>query len=282
MSETLTLTQSYAECKKLNRRYGSTYYWSAALLPRDKRHSVHALYAFCRYADDIVDDLGDTGIGEREVALASFGDRFFIDLTRGRSDDPILMAVVDTVQRLEIDPQCFRRFLNSMSMDFSISTYETFDDLMEYMDGSAAVIGEMMLPVLQPITPSAIEPARQLGIAFQLTNFLRDVNEDLDRGRIYVPQETLRQYGADPQVRKVTPEWSQAMRHEIARTREIYRAADSGLALLPDSSARCVGAARRLYSGILDRIEGYGYVVFSRRARVPYWRKLAAAATILG
>ena len=110
----------------------------------------------------------------------------------------MLKAVVHTVRAFDIDPDCFRRFLRSMAMDLTISAYATWDDLLGYMDGSAAVIGEMMLPILEPLTPDALEPARDLGNAFQLTNFLRDVAEDLDRGRVYLPQEDLDRFGADP------------------------------------------------------------------------------------
>ncbi|MDP8937501.1 MAG: phytoene/squalene synthase family protein, partial [Actinomycetota bacterium] len=185
---TVTLEESYERCRRLNRRYGTTYYRSTFLLPRVKRHHVHALYGFCRYADDIVDDLGSSATpSERRRTLTDFGDRFFADLDRGASDDPVLKAVVHTVKAFDIDPDCFRRFLRSMAMDFTVETYETFDDLLQYMDGSAAVIGEMMLPILEPLRPEALGHARDLGIAFQLSNFLRDVDEDLDRGRVYIP-----------------------------------------------------------------------------------------------
>jgi len=277
----VTLEESYARCKELNRRYGTTYYWSTALLPKVKRHHVHALYAFCRYADDIVDDLGSTAtLEQRQEALADFGDRFFVDLEAGRSDDPVLKAVCHTVRAFDLDPDCFRRFLRSMTMDFTVETYETFDDLNVYMDGSAAVIGEMMLPILEPIRPEAFAHARDLGIAFQLSNFWRDVAEDLDRGRVYIPQEDLRRFGADPWARRVTPEWRHCMAFEIARTRRIFASADLGIAMLPDRSGRCIRGARALYGGILDRIEAVDYDVFSQRVRVPTWRKLAVAARI--
>jgi phytoene synthase len=278
----ITLEQSYARCKQLNRRYGTTYYWSTHLLPVVKRHHVHALYGFCRYADDIVDDLGSTATpAERQAALTDFGDRFFVDLERGTSDDAVLKAVVHTVKAFDIDPDCFRRFLRSMAMDFTVETYETFEDLLDYMDGSAAVIGEMMVPILEPLSPDAFEHARELGNAFQLSNFWRDVNEDLDRGRVYIPQEDLRKFGADPWLRTVTPEWRELMAFEIARTREIYASADLGIAMLPPASARCIRGARALYSGILTEIEKAGYDVFASRVRVPTWKKLAVAFRML-
>jgi phytoene synthase len=282
MTETVTLESSYERCRQLNKRYGTTYYWSTHLLPRVKRHHVHALYGLCRYADDIVDDLGTVPVAERERALAAFGDRFFADYEEGDSTDPVLKAVVHTVRAFRIDPGCVRRFLRSMTMDLSVTSYETFDDLLEYMDGSAAVIGEMMVPILEPTRREALGHARDLGIAFQLTNFLRDVGEDLDRRRVYVPQEDVRKFGAERALseRRVTPEWVELMRFEIERTRRYYASADLGMPMLPPVSARCIVGARVLYSGILARIEAAAYDVFSARVRVPTWHKLAVAARV--
>jgi phytoene synthase len=268
-----TLEQSYARCRELNKRYGTTYYASTYLLPKVKRHHVHALYGFCRHADDIVDDLGPVPVEKREKALADFGELFFTDLDRGDSSDLVLKAVVHTVVAFDINPDYFRRFLRSMTLDLTVTEYETFDDLLDYMDGSAAVIGEMMLPILEPTSAEAFTHARDLGIAFQLTNFLRDVAEDLDRGRVYLPQEDLERFGADPNLRTATPEWRALMTFEIERTREYYRSADLGVPMLPASSARCIQTSRRLYSEILDRIERAGGDVFSERARVPTARK---------
>jgi phytoene synthase len=277
----VTLQRSYAECRRLNRAFGTTYYWSTFALPRVKQHHVHALYAFCRYADEIVDDPAWPDTASRAAALDAFGTRFFADLERGASDDLVLKAVVHTVRAFAIDPGCFARFLRSMAMDLTVTSYATFADLEAYMDGSAAVIGEMMLPILEPSDPAALEPARQLGDAFQLTNFLRDVAEDLDRGRVYLPQEDLDRFGADPTTRVVGPEWIALMRFEIERTRALYRSADRGLAYLPPSSARCIRGARVLYSEILDRIEAAGYDVFTQRVRVPAWRKAQVVASSL-
>jgi phytoene synthase len=275
-----TLDESYERCRALNKRYGTTYYWSTYLLPKVKRHHVHALYGFCRYADDIVDDLGDVPTEERRRALTDFGDRFFADLAAGSSDDPVLKAVVHTVRAFAIDPECFHRFLRSMAMDLDVATYETWDDLLGYMDGSAAVIGEMMLPILEPYAyDEALPHARDLGNAFQLTNFLRDVDEDLDRGRVYLPQEDIRKFGAEAALaeRKVAPELVDLLRFEIARARQLYASADLGVSMLPPSSARCIAGARDLYSRILERIEAADYDVFSARAQVPTWQKLAVA-----
>ena len=274
----VTLEQSYEECRRLNRTYGTTYYWATYALPKVKRHHVHALYGFCRFADEIVDDPGFGTVTEREAALTDFSDRFFVDLARGRSDDLVLKAVIHTIKAFDIDVDLFVRFLHSMTMDLTVETYETWADLEVYVDGSAAVIGEMMMPILEPPTEQARAGARSLGIAFQLTNFLRDVGEDLDRGRVYIPQEDLRRFGADPHRRTVDDAWIHLMRFEIDRCHQLYADADLGIRELPGASARGIWAARRLYGGILGRIEDNGYDVFTQRARVPAWEKARVVA----
>jgi 15-cis-phytoene synthase len=304
------LTEGYRRCAKLTWRYGTTYFWGAALLPKQQRKHVHAIYALCRLADDIVDlpdgtttkpeaddppaepesvpsepdstlpDLGDwqAALGDR---LEAFAGSFRNSLASGGSTDPVMAAVVHTVITCRIDPESFDRFFSAMAMDLTISSYETWEDLRIYMEGSAAVIGEMMLPVLEPISQAAKAPARSLGLAFQLTNFLRDIGEDLDRGRVYVPQDDLRLFDVDLRRRAVTPEWRAFMAYEIERNRALYSFADTGIAMLPPRSARCVGTARVLYAQILDQIERNGYDVFSRRARVPTLRKAATAARMM-
>nr|WP_231747472.1 phytoene/squalene synthase family protein [Auraticoccus cholistanensis] len=273
----------------MTREYGTTYWWGAMLLPRAQRRQVHAVYALCRLADDIVDAPQATtgahaaGTGQ---ALHAFADRFTaaVEVARrgGLVEDPVMAAIADTVRASGIERECFDRFFGAMAMDLTTTRYETFDDLVGYMEGSAAVIGEMMLPVLRPLRPEAREPARSLGFAFQLTNFLRDVGEDLDRGRVYVPQADLRRFDADPWLRRVTPQWRALLAFEIERNRELYARADPGIAMLPPASARCVATARVLYSRILDRIERCDYDVFSARVRVPRPEKAwVAAATVV-
>jgi len=250
------------------------------LLPVTARRHVHAVYALCRLADDVVDDT-DAPNADRRAALTAFRARFEADLTAGRSADPVLAAVVHTIRTCSIDPECFDRFFDAMAMDLDVSTYDTWDDLLGYMEGSAAVIGEMMLPVLQPRDRGAFEPARSLGLAFQLTNFLRDVGEDLDRGRVYLPQDDLARFGADPSARRVDDSWRALMRFEIRRCRRLYAHADQGVPLLPLRSGRCVCTARLLYARILDRMERADYDVFATRLRVPTWQKAALAGRVM-
>ena len=203
------LIERYRRCATLTRQYGTTYYWGAALLTRPRRRHVHAVYALCRLADDIVDDQtvnAHRSPVEIAAALADFAARLRSALAAGGSSDPVLAAVVHTVIVAGIDPECFDRFFAAMAMDLHTNSYATWEDLCGYMEGSAAVIGEMMLPVLAPGPTVARNPARALGFAFQLSNFLRDVGEDLDLGRVYLPQEDLRRFGVDISTRSVTPE----------------------------------------------------------------------------
>ena len=270
----------YLRCAELTKRYGTTYYWGARLLPIAQRRDVYTVYALCRLADDIVDEpeRDDPAVSRRGTAaerLEAFRQQFFTALARGTSAEPVMAAVVDSIRRRATDPDCFERFFDAMAADLTRSTWSTWEELRDsYMEGSAAVIGEMMLPVLEPYTLEAVGPARSLGLAFQLTNFLRDVGEDLDRGRIYLPQVDLARHGADPALRRVTPAWRDLMAEQIGRNRELYAHAQTGLTLLPPASRRCVGTALVLYSRILDRIEAADYDVFAERIRVPDREKL--------
>ncbi|HEV8115736.1 MAG TPA: phytoene/squalene synthase family protein [Acidimicrobiales bacterium] len=278
-----SLEASFERCRQLNKASGTTYYWATELLPRVKRHYVHALYGFCRYADDIVDDLGHVPVESRADALRQFGDRFLHDLADGRSDDLVCRAVVHTAKAFDLSPEPFQRFLRSMEMDLTIDRYDTFDDLLTYMDGSAAVIGELMVPILEPVSIEAVGRARDLGIAFQLTNFLRDVAEDLQRGRIYLPQEDVRKFDAADAFteRRRTPAFADLMAFEIGRTRAYYLSGDIGVGLLRGRAQRCVMAARSLYGGILDQIEAVDHDVWTARVRVPSWRKVATGLGVL-
>lgn len=278
------LTEGQRRCAELTRAYGTTYYWGAMLLPRDQRRDVFTVYALCRLADDIVDepervDMAVPQDGTPAERLERFRTLFFGALATGEAADPVMAAIVESIRRRGTDPECFERFFEAMALDLVKDTWATWPELRDgYMEGSAAVIGEMMLPVLEPLTPEAFGPARALGHAFQLTNFLRDVGEDLDRGRVYIPQEDLARHGADPHLRRVTPEWRAMMKEQIARNRELYAEGQRGLGMLPPASRRCVGTALVLYSRILDRIEDADYDVFSGRLRVPQREKLAVAA----
>jgi phytoene synthase len=275
------LRASYEECKRLNALHGKTYFLATLLLPKAKRPFVHALYGFARYADEIVDDLAsELSIEEKAQALSTWGDGVLADLKKGTSDDHVGRALIDTVNRFDIPHEHFEAFLHSMTMDLTVQEYETYEDLIEYVYGSAAVIGLEMVPILGPLHNDAYEAAKKLGIAFQLANFIRDVDEDLDRGRVYLPIKELAQFGVTREMleeRVLTPEIVEALKFQIARVRQLQAEAAPGIAMLEASSRPCIEAASTLYCGIVDEVEKIGYDVFNQRAKTSTGRRIRVA-----
>jgi phytoene synthase len=275
------LQASYQECKRLNALHGKTYYLATLLLPAAKRPPVHALYGFARYADEIVDDLAST-LTEQEKAdaLRTWGEGVLADLRNGESDDLIGRALVDTVNKYKIPLDYFDAFMTSMAMDLTVTRYQNYDELMTYVYGSAVVIGLEMLPILGYNDPRAIDAATALGTAFQLANFIRDIGEDIDRGRIYMPLDELTRFGVSEEMllrREMTPEIVEAIKFQIARVRDLQAVAEAGIHYLDPISRPCIRAASELYCGIVDEIEANGYDVFSKRASTSQWRRLRVA-----
>jgi phytoene synthase len=274
------LRTSYRRCRGLNAHHGRTYYLSTLLLPADRRPYLHALYGFARHADDIVDEQGGAGFTEWCADLLA-------DLDWGATSDPICRALLDTVARWKIPHSYFADFLDSMRMDLTVTEYATYDDLVKYMWGSAAVIGLQTLPIFgradEGIGWDRLEtPAIDLGYAFQLTNFLRDVAEDLRRGRVYLPQESLDQFGVDrDRLRRgrVDEPIRNLIAWEIERARGLYRRAVPGIELVDPSSRDCLRTAATLYEAILDEIERNDYDVFSGRVSVGLARRGTVALT---
>ena len=275
------LRASYEECKRLNALHGKTYFLATLLLPKAKRPFVHALYGFARYADEIVDDLAsELSIEEKAQSLSTWGDGVLADLKKGTSDDHVGRALIDTVKRFDIPHEHFEAFLHSMTMDLTVQEYETYEDLLEYVYGSAAVIGLEMVPILGPLHNDAFEAAKKLGIAFQLANFIRDVDEDLDRGRVYLPIKELAQFGVTREMleeRVLTPEIVEALKFQIARVRQLQSEAAPGIAMLEATSRPCIKAASTLYCGIVDEVEKIGYDIFNQRAKTSTGRRMRVA-----
>lgn len=280
------LQRSYLRCRRLHAEHGRTYFLATRLLPAAKRPFVHALYGLARYTDEIVDSLDPTRTaGQRADTLGRWSERFLDDLASGHSQDPVAAATVDTAVRWSIPAEHFEAFFRSMRMDLTVEHYDTYEDLYEYMYGSAAVVGLQMVPILQPRSERAHDHARDLGVAFQLTNFIRDVGEDLLRGRIYLPLAELAGHGvtaADVRARRVDDNWREALAEQIGRVRMLQARANPGIAMLHPSSQPAIAAASELYCGILDEVAINDYDVFTRRATVPIRRRLAVAAPAAG
>jgi 15-cis-phytoene synthase len=282
------LRAAYERCRQLNARHGKTYYLATKLLPRAQRPAVHALYGLARWADDIVDDVPPaTAPGQVAAGLAEVAGALSAGLQAGHSPHPLLAAVVDTAVRYQIAPVLFADFFASMRMDLTVRDYPDRAALDGYVRGSAEVIGLQVLPVLGTVVPAAEAApyAAALGQAFQLTNFLRDVAEDLDRDRVYLPADELAAFGVDRELlawcrahRTTDPRVRAALADQHARTREVYAFAQGGIALLAPVSRPCVATALSLYSQILDEIEDGDFAVFTRRATVGQLRRVQVAA----
>jgi phytoene synthase len=261
------------------------------MLSPAQRPAVHALYGFARRLDDLVDEPEPGATPESLAAtLHDVEAGFLKELAAGHSDDPLRTAVIDTATRYAIPEPHFRAFFASMRMDLAVTGYPTRAALDEYVHGSAEVIGLQVLPILGTIVPraEAAPHAAALGKAFQLTNFLRDVAEDLDRGRVYLPADELAAFGVDrdrlgwcARTRRLDPAVRRALADQVTRTRRVYAEARPGIGMLHPASRPCVWTAYVLYGGILERIEAAGHNVFAGRARVPRHRRLLAAGDAL-
>ncbi|GAB2630832.1 phytoene/squalene synthase family protein [Nocardia goodfellowii] len=280
-----SLRRSYLCCRELNAAHGKTFFLATRLLAPDQRPAVHALYGFARRADDILDDFDPVLTpADRAQRLRSLATQFDRADTAG---DPVLAAVLHTAQTYRIPRHLFEAFLRSMRMDLTVTDYPDRAALDHYVYGSAEVIGMQLLPVLG--TTESVEAATPfaaaLGKAFQLTNFLRDVDEDLARDRVYLPADELAAYGVDRGLlewcrrrRRVDPKVRRALAEQHRITRDIYAEARRGIELLAPRSRPCVETAAVLYGEILDRIESADFEVFGRRARVGTRRRLRVGA----
>lgn len=279
------LRASYQRCKNLNSKHGKTYYVATLLLPKEKRPYVHALYGFARYADEIVDDLASQlSEREKEEKLNNWGDLVLADLKSGSSEDPIAAALVDTATKFSIPISYFEAFLHSMKMDLTVTEYHSYQDLYEYVYGSAAVIGLQMVSILGTESAAEFESAKiaaeKLGVAFQLANFIRDVGEDLERGRVYLPITELQSHGVTRQMlenRVVTPQIKNALKEQITRVRQLQLESTPGITLLSAKSRECIKAASELYCGIVDEVEKIDYEIFTKRAKTSTFRRMKVA-----
>ncbi|TQF73582.1 phytoene/squalene synthase family protein [Rhodococcus spelaei] len=290
------LAGAYRYCRQLAAEHGKSYYLATRLLPEQRRPAVHALYGFARTVDDLVDV--EAGAGRPAADCLAELDRIESELLAAVAGAPrtgtraVVLAVADTIGRYSIHLDHFTDFLASMRMDLPgapdyRAVYATMGELRGYMHGSAAAIGLQMLPVLGTVTAVAeAEPAAAaLGEAFQLTNFIRDVGEDLRRGRVYLPADELSAFGVDPDLLRdcqgagtSDPRIERALAHFVAVNRDYYRRARPGLAMLEPRVRPGMTAAFELYSAILGEVEDGGYRVLDRRAVVAPRRRVALAA----
>jgi squalene synthase HpnC/squalene synthase HpnD len=263
------VARSYAECRRVAREAASNFYYAFYMLPHAKRDALCALYAFMRLVDDVSDTVGS--IGDKQRGLARWRAALDAAVAGNVSGHPILPAFADTIERFQIPPRYFHDLISGAEMDLTVSDYPTFERLREYCYRVAGTVGLTCLHVFGFDHPHAPDLAEKLGIAFQLTNILRDAPKDYEIGRVYLPQEDLAHFGLRPEQLASGPptlEMSKLFAFEAARARSFYREGVELIARVHPDSRSALWALVRIYSGLLRRIEDRGYDVFSERVRL--------------
>lgn len=258
------LREAYALCRRVAHRYGANFSVGFRFLPRAKRDAVYASYAFCRFVDDVVDENPGADVRERI-------DRWEQELGRayaGAPTRPVTVALADTVRRYPIPQAAFAGLIEGCRMDLVKNRYRTFEELMVYSDLVATTISTMSLAIFGYRDEAAVARGRDLATAFQLTNILRDVGEDIVKDRIYLPQDELERFGVsedDLKTKRMTLEFTELMRFQIQRVRGHYRDAEPLLDMIEPDARRCTFLMGSVYYQVLDRIEASGYRVFGGR-----------------
>ncbi len=266
-SEFHQIATSYAECRRVARLSASNFYYAFFLLPGDKRNALCALYAFMRLVDDVSDT--EASAGDKQRGVLTWRAQFDAALTGNPDVHPVLPALVDTLRRYSIPPRYFHDLLAGAEMDLTVKSYATFDDLREYCYRVAGTVGLTCIHVFGFRDARAPDLAEKLGIAFQLTNILRDIPRDYELGRVYLPQEDLERFGCRPEdLTHSTPAVLDLLRFEVERAWRHYEEGAALISLIGADSRGALGALVRIYSGLLHKIEARGYDVFSSRARL--------------
>ncbi len=269
---------AYQVCTEIIRKHSKSFYFSARLLPAAKRQAIMALYAFCRISDDLV-DAADAG-ADRESARAEFD--AWSDLACGADETcthPVAAAWSDTRDRFGIPSHLANELLAGIRMDLTIDRYSTWDELWVYCYRVASTVGLMSMYVTGADTMEAVPYAVQLGVALQLTNILRDIGEDAQAGRVYLPLEDMARFGYTQEMlfdRVIDKSFIGLVEFQIERAHALYRSAMPGIAMLPRDSRMAVAAAATVYRGILDKIRAANYDVFTKRARLSMSEKLTS------
>lgn len=279
----LTQSQAHAYCTAVTKKSGSNFYYSFLFLPRRRRQAMYTVYAFCKEVDNAVDEPPPASHPQKELMhwrteLAAAYD--------GTPTFPVTISLAEHVKRLQIPKVYFEELIKGVEMDLTATRYNTFEDLSLYCYRVASVVGLICLHVFGATSPRAQDYAVDLGMAFQLTNIVRDISADAAQGRIYLPQEDLRKFGCTDTAildRQPSPALHELIAFEAARARAYYAKAAAAFSALPSNERRALTAAeimRAVYSRILARIERPDYQVFGERARLPTKHRLAIAAGV--
>lgn len=278
------LKEAYSHCREITRYHAKTFYMATRFLPNEKQRGIFAIYSLCRYMDDLVDEAEDL-VKRQNLDCAAIKSRLKLwkkklsDTYEGKEhDDPILLAFADVLKNYSIPINLPFELMEGVTMDLYKNRYYAFEELRDYSYKVASTVGLMTSEVFGYSSPEALDRAVDLGIAMQLTNILRDVGEDLDKNRIYIPREDLDRFGVreeDLFNHKLDERFISLMKFQIDRARSFYRSAEEGIALLNSDSRLPVCLALNNYSRILDKIEENGYDVFTRRAYLNSTEKIS-------
>ncbi|MEQ9034832.1 squalene/phytoene synthase family protein [Gracilimonas sp.] len=278
------LKEAYSHCRHITKKHAKTFYMATRFLPNEKQRGIFAIYGLCRYLDDLVDEAEDL-IHNKKITIDQVDERLemfkqrLIDVYDGRIvDDPILTAFSDTLKKYKISMELPFLLMDGVKTDLVKSRFRNFEEVYDYSYKVASVVGLMTSEVFGYVDSKALDYAVDLGIAMQLTNILRDVGEDLRRGRIYIPQNELKTFGiTESELFSYTldEKFRSLMEFQIKRAREYYSKADLGISLLSSDSRLPVYLARHNYGRILDKIEENNYNVFDHRAYLNYTEKLS-------
>ncbi|MCZ6794432.1 MAG: phytoene/squalene synthase family protein [Planctomycetota bacterium] len=270
-----SLESSYAYAERVARRAAKNFRYTFLLLPADRRRSIRTVYTFSRRLDDAVDAIEENGVDPAQATK----DLDFLRsmLSTDPPDDPLVPALRHTVERFRIPRELFDELVDGMHMDLTQRRYETFQDLYTYCYRAAAVVGLICMEIFGYSEPRARKRAEELGIAMQLTNILRDVEEDLRRGRIYLPRQDLERFGCTEESllnRQVDDRFRALMKFQVERARDYFQRAEELFPLVDVEARYCPILLKRFYAKILDRIERQDFDVLSRRPRLGLREKL--------
>jgi phytoene synthase len=270
------VASSYAHCRRVARTRARNFYYSFLLLSREQKDAMCAIYAFMRFCDDLSDEEG----GSR-AAIERWRTELDEALAGRLPPNPVWPAFCDSVTRYAIPHRYFQEMIYGVSSDLEPRSIATFDELYQYCYKVASVVGLTIIHIFGFESPHALELAEKCGIAFQLTNILRDVREDANRGRVYLPSEDLVRFGVDPARLEHDERFIALMRFEAARARRYYDESWPLLDLIQRRSRPSLWALMRIYSRLLERIERSNYDVLDRRISLPVWEKLSIVGRAL-
>jgi 15-cis-phytoene synthase len=271
MSADYNVEESYEWCVQVARTQAKNFYYSFLLLPLPQREAMCAIYAFMRYCDDLSDD---EGIANRAQAIARWRDDLEAALNGQFSEHPVWPAFADAVERYKIPHKYFFDMIAGVSSDLKPRVVQTFAELYDYCYHVASVVGLTIIHIFGFDDPQALELAEKCGIAFQLTNILRDVREDYEKDRVYIPAEDFARFGVSPATLVSTEGLSKLFEFEANRARDYYRQSAPLVAMIHPQSRASLKALIGIYSRLLDKIVDSNYDVLTRRIRVPTWEKL--------